>query len=65
LAEHREKSQLVGDFLREAAVLVGVLWPLEDGIKNNAVSPTVLFFALFVAIMLLWWGSILEGTDEL
>ena len=65
MADRREKSQLVGDFLREAGVLIGVLWPLEDGIKNGTVNPTVLLFALLAALMLLWWGAILEGSDEL
>lgn len=65
LAERHEKSQLIGEFLREAGVLIGVLWPLEDGIKNGRVSGTVLLFALLAAAMLLYWGLILEGTDEL
>jgi hypothetical protein len=63
LAEHRDKSQLVGDFLREAGVLIAVLWPLEDGIKNGRVSGTVLTFSLLAAGILLSWGAILEGDD--
>lgn len=65
MAERRDRSQLVGDFLREAGVLIGVLWPLEDGIKNERVSGTVLVFALLAAALLLYWGTILEGRDEL
>ena len=65
VAEYRERSQLVGEYLREAAVLIGVLWPLEDGIKNGKVSGTVLTFALLASAILLYWGVILEGREGL
>jgi hypothetical protein len=65
LAEYKEKSQLIGEFLREAGVLIAVLWPLEDGIKNDRVSGTVIVFALLAAGILLFWGVILEGSDGL
>jgi hypothetical protein len=51
--------------MREAAVLIGVLWPLEDAIKYGVVSGTVLLFALLTSGILLYWGIILEGRDEL
>lgn len=38
VAEHRDKFQLVGDFLREAEVLVSVFWPLERYFKNGSVG---------------------------
>jgi hypothetical protein len=65
VSEHREPSRMIGDFLREAAVLIAVLWPLEDGIQNHRVSGTVLLFALLSASILVFWGIILEGRDEL
>ena len=65
MAEYKEKSQLIGEFLREAGVLIGVLWPLEDGIKNGHVDWDVLLFALLIASALLWWGVILEGKEDL
>lgn len=66
MAERKEKSQLVGDFLREAAVLVGVAWPLEHAITHEGkVNWDVLLFALLVAGFLLYLGIILEGRDEL
>jgi len=64
VAEHREASQLVGEFLREMGVLIGVLWPMEDGIKRGQVDGMVLTLALMAAAFLLWWGIILEGKDE-
>ena len=65
MAERKEGSQLVGDFLREAGVLIGVLWPLEDGLKHDRVSGTVLTFALLSAAILLYWSIILEGRDDI
>jgi len=65
VADRKEPSQLIGDFLREAAVLIAVLWPLEDGIQNHRVSGTVLLFALLSASILIFWGIILEGRDDL
>jgi hypothetical protein len=65
LAEHRDQSQLIGDCLREAAVLIAVLWPLEDYIQSHQVDGTVVLFALLSAGILGYWGIILEGRDEL
>jgi hypothetical protein len=65
MANCREPSQMVGDFLREAAVLVAVLWPLDDGIKNERISGTVMVFSLLSASILMYWGIILEGRNEL
>lgn len=38
MAERKEWSQLLGDSVREAAVLLAVLWPLEVYIKYGSVS---------------------------
>ena len=65
MAERKEPSQLIGDFLREAAVLVAVLWPLEKGIQDHRVDGSVMVFSLLVAGILMYWGIILEGRDEL
>jgi hypothetical protein len=65
MANCREPSQMVGDFLREAAALSTVLRPLEDGMKNERISGTVMMFFLLSASILLYWGIILEGRDEL
>jgi hypothetical protein len=66
MADRKERSQLVGDFLREAAVLVMVTWPLEDAITHeNRVNTSVLLFALLIGGFLLYLGIILEGRDEL
>lgn len=65
MADCREPSQLIGDFLREAAVLIAVLWPLEDGLRNQRISGTVVTFSLVSAGILMYWGIILEGRDEL
>ena len=65
MSEHREPSRMIGDFVGEAAVLIAVLWPLEDDIQNHRVSGTVLLFSLLSASILMFWGIILEGKDEL
>jgi hypothetical protein len=65
VAEHREPSQLIGDFLREVAVLVLVFWPLEKWIQDRKIDGSILLFAILVAGMLMYWGIILEGRDEL
>jgi len=51
---------MVGDFLREPAALIVVLWPLEDGMKNERISGTVMVFSLLSASILVYWGIILE-----
>jgi hypothetical protein len=56
---------MVGDFLREPAALIVVLWPLEDGMKNERISGTVMVFSLLSASILVYWRIILEGRDEL
>jgi hypothetical protein len=66
MAERKEKSPLVGDFLREAAVLVAVTWPLEDALAHeNKINLNVLLFAILIGGLLLYLGIILEGRDAL
>jgi hypothetical protein len=64
VAERREKSQLFGDFLREIAVLMIVFYPLEAEFNSHFEWSIFLLVAAF-AFMLLWFGMILEGRDEL
>jgi hypothetical protein len=64
VAEHREKSQLLGDFLRDVAILVVVFYPLDAGLQGRFDWDIgILIFAM--AGFLLWLGMILEGKDDL
>lgn len=66
MADRKETSQLVGDFLREAAVLVMVAWPLEHAITHEGkVDVEKLFLAIGCGLWLLCIGIVLEGRDEL
>jgi hypothetical protein len=64
VAEHREKSQLFGDFLREIAVLVIVFWPIEAGFRGTF-DWSIFSLIVVLALILLWLGMILEGRDEI
>ena len=64
MAEHREKSQLIGDFLREIAVLMIVFYPLEAQLQGRFDWDA--FGIVFACSMaLLYFGMILEGQEEL
>lgn len=66
MADRREWSQLIGEAVRDGAVLIGVLWPLEDGIANHGHLDTMDFvLAEAFACILMCLGLILEGRDEL
>jgi hypothetical protein len=65
MADHREKSQLIGDFLREAAVLVGIAWPLESLVAHEKLDLNEFCFAMLLCGFLLAIGIVLEGKDEL
>jgi hypothetical protein len=66
VAERKEISQMIGEFLREAAVLVAVLFPLEDGIANHGhLDWTNVLLAEVMACILVGLGIILEGREEL
>jgi hypothetical protein len=64
VAAHKEQSQLVGEFLRECAVLMLVLYPLEAYLQNKFDWWGFIFIAS-LSLVLLWRGIILEGDDEL
>lgn len=64
MAEHRERTQLLGDFIREGAVLIAVLYPLEALIGRQFDWANVVL-AEVIAGTLLYWGTILEGREEL
>lgn len=62
--ERREKSQMIGDALREIAILVAVFLPLDAYFQHDLGGWTVAF-ALLLAGAFMWWGMILEGKDDL
>jgi len=64
MADHRERSQLLGDFLREIAMLVVVFYPL-DAYWQGKFDWTSVLWVLFIAGIFLYWGMILEGRDDL
>ena len=63
MAEHREPEQLIGEFLRELAVLLFAFYILDDVLRGTF---TWWGFLIVSAISgaFLWWGIILEGRDE-
>jgi hypothetical protein len=63
VAEHRERWQLFGEFLREAAVLIFVLYPLEAYLDGKF-KWWLFLVALALAMGFLIGGLILEGQDE-
>lgn len=70
MAEHKERSQLVGDALREGAVLIAVLYPLETIVaaqfdSSRTVDWSYMILSWIFAGILFWWGVIFEGRDEL
>ncbi|PSH05513.1 MAG: hypothetical protein CXZ00_02180 [Acidobacteria bacterium] len=70
VADHKERSQLVGDFLREFAVLIAALYPLETIISvqfdgQHRMDWANVILAETLAGIIFWWGIILEGRDEL
>jgi hypothetical protein len=70
VAEHKEPSQLLAEALREAAVLLAVLYPLETVVVTQfndklGVNWFYLIVSWVLSGILFWWGIILEGRDEL
>ena len=70
MAEHKEPSQIVGEALREAAILLAVLYPLETIVSVQfdplrQIDWWYIVIAEVIAGILFWWGIILEGQDEL
>jgi len=64
VAEHKDKSQLVGDGLRDVSVLVLVFYALETGIRGNFDWSNFSVVAV-AAVGVFYLGMILEGRDEL
>ena len=62
--QRREKSRMIGDALREIGILVAVFLPLDAFFERQFTFWTVVF-ALLLAGAFMWWGMILEGTDDL
>ena len=55
---------MLGDFLRDVAILVVVFYPLDAGLQGRFDWDIgILIFAM--AGFLLWLGMILEGKDDL
>ena len=64
MSEPRLKSQMLGDFLREIAVLIIVFYPIEASLNAKFEWSIFLLIAVLEGI-LLWLGMILEGSDNL
>jgi hypothetical protein len=62
--ERQEKSQLMGEFLRDAAVLLIVFYPLDAVFQNQFNWNTYLLIALMSGAAL-YFGMILEGRNDL
>jgi hypothetical protein len=54
---------MLGDFLREIAVLVIVFYPIEAGFNLKFDWSVFVLIAVFAGI-LLWLGMILEGSED-
>ena len=63
MAEPRDQSQLVGDFLRECAVLMLVLYPLEAYLQCKFDWWSFIFVTA-LALVMLWRGILLEGKED-
>ncbi len=64
VAEHREKSQMLGDFLREISVLTLVFFPLETYLRGTLDWSTFMLTVIFAGAFL-FYGMILEGKEGL
>jgi hypothetical protein len=68
--EQREPSQFIGEALREAAVLIAVLYPLETIVTvqfdpKREIDWWYIGLSWLISGILFWWGIILEGRNEL
>jgi hypothetical protein len=64
VAEREEKSQMIGDGLRETSVLVLVFYALDTAI-NGKFDWSNFGVVAVCAIGVFYLGMILEGRDEL
>jgi hypothetical protein len=55
---------MLGDFLREMAVLIIVFYPIEAGFSHQF-DWSVFSLVVMLAAILQWLGMILEGKDDL
>ncbi|MGA2967336.1 MAG: hypothetical protein ABSD64_14085 [Terriglobales bacterium] len=65
MPERKETSQLIGEFFREFAVLLAALLPLEEWIQKGTLKWDEVLLAEVIAFIVLGWGIVLEGRDEL
>lgn len=70
MAEQREPSQFIGEGLREAAVLIAVLYPLETIVTvqfdpKREIDWWSIGLSWLISGTLFRWGIILEGRNEL
>jgi hypothetical protein len=63
VAEHKKRSQLAGDFVREVAVLWAALYPLEAHMTHNFRWNYCIWTYVGV-VVLMTLGVILEGRDR-
>jgi hypothetical protein len=63
VADHKERSQLVGDFLRESVVLMFILYPLEAYLQDKF-NWWGFAFVTVLALVMLWRGIVLEGDED-
>jgi hypothetical protein len=63
VADRQEKAQMIGEFLRECAVLVFIFFPLESYFRGTLAWSTM-YWDFVISAPLLYWGMILEGRDE-
>ena len=70
MPERKEPSQHIAEALREAAVLLAVLYPLETLVTTqfsdqHGIDWFYLAVAWVLSGILFWCGIILEGQDDL
>ncbi len=64
VSERKEKSQMLGDFLRELAPLILVFYTLDSALEGKF-DWFIFGLVLIGAGAFLAYGMILEGRDEL
>lgn len=64
MADRKEKSQMIGDLLRDVAVLWAALYPLEAYMYNKF-DWTSCTWTYLLASALMYLGMILEGNEEI
>ena len=62
--ERKTRARMIGDFLREAAVLIAVLMPLEMYVQHGYVTVWQFLLSEGFAFAIMWLGMILEGGGQ-